>query len=162
MHTYQINISLGLLDYNLKHSAAAHVRRQDWALEEANRIERDSAKWLDEHPHTYEDLHPEPGQSTEFLDAYEARKAQREKEKKALEGRITQADDLASSSTAIDGNSGDETRTLLSLPHPPTEERRSSYMPLSMRSRALLPITRRVGSAYCNADSNIKEVTESQ
>ena len=91
MHTYQINISLGLLDYNLKHSAAAHVRRQDWAYEEANRIEKDFNKWLDEHPHTYEDVHPEPGQSAEFLDAYEARKAQREQEKKALEDRIKQA-----------------------------------------------------------------------
>ena len=91
MHTYQINISLGLLDYNLKHSAAAHVRRQDWALDEASRIEKDFQKWLDEHPHTYEDFHPEPGQSTEFLDAYEARKAQRDQEKKALEDRINQA-----------------------------------------------------------------------
>ena len=91
MHTYQINISLGLLDYNLKHSAAAHVRRQDWALDEASRIEKDFQKWVDEHPHTYEDFHPEPGQSTEFLDAYEARKAQRDQEKKALEDRINQA-----------------------------------------------------------------------
>lgn len=93
MQTYQINISLGLIDYNLKQSAAAHVRRQDWAGQEDDRIERDFSRWVDETPHTDEDMHPQPGQSTAFLDAYEARKAQRDAERKALEERIMQAVD---------------------------------------------------------------------
>ena len=90
-YTYQINISLGLLDYNLKRSAAAHVRRQDWACEEDDTIERNFQEWMDEHPHTYDDFHPEPGQSTELLDAYEARREQQKREHEALEERIKQA-----------------------------------------------------------------------
>ena len=45
MHTYQINISLGLLDYDLKQCAGARVRRQDWAPEEAKLIDNDYYKW---------------------------------------------------------------------------------------------------------------------
>jgi len=90
MRTYQINISLGLIEYHLKQSAAAHVRRQDWAREEHDRIERDFDKWVNDTPHTYDDFHPAAGQSTAFLDAYNARVAQRDQEKAALEKRIMQ------------------------------------------------------------------------
>ena len=81
--TYQINISLGLLDYNLKQMAGAHVRRQDWALEEAHRIDQDFWKWVNDHS--------KPGQSAEFRDAYDARRAQRDQEKKVLGDRVKQA-----------------------------------------------------------------------
>ncbi|OPZ63818.1 MAG: hypothetical protein BWY85_01503 [Firmicutes bacterium ADurb.Bin506] len=93
MRTYQINVSLGLIDYDLKQSAAAHVRRQEWALEEAARIERDFRDWVNNTPHTYDDMHPDPGQSTVFMDAYNARERQRDAEKEALENQIMQAVD---------------------------------------------------------------------
>ena len=86
--TYQISISLGFLERNLKKDAANHVRGQDWVAEERRRIEEDFQRWKREHPRTYEDLHPGSGESAEFLEAYEARKAQRDAEEKALEERI--------------------------------------------------------------------------
>lgn len=93
MRTYQINIALGLIDYHLKQSAAAHVRRQEWARQEADRIEQSFRDWVESHPYTYDDMHPREGESTEFRDAYEARYAQRDSEKEVLEQRIMQAVD---------------------------------------------------------------------